>query len=247
MAGRRLLWLATAGILATALLPGCGDDDAAPETTPFTLTVTPGNVFGAVPGAAWGLLVTVGDEGPDGGAVDLTATAEGATITVEPARIEAGEIAEVTVVADAATEERPLDIVITARRGEVEHSVATSTVVVPWEDDRGPYARDLLEVFATWLGENRPDLGIGPETEFSGSMVAPQLLVVSHYLFRSGDWEAGMSWHVMTPPDDWADLYLRPGDSSVPTLAFRLASQAAAFEDGVVEITETTPPDEVVR
>jgi hypothetical protein len=51
----------------------------------------------------------------------------------------------------------------------------------------------------------------------------------------------------MVPPDDWADLYLRPRDEAAPTLAFRLASQAAALEDGVIEITPTQVPAEVTR
>ncbi len=163
------------------------------------------------------------------------------------AEVRPGEVAEVTVIADQATEERPLEIVVTGSRGEIEQVATRATTVFAWEDDRGAYATTLLGVFSSWLAEERPDLGLDNTTEFSGSFVAPGLLVVSHYLFMSDDWEVGLSWHVMVPPDDWAEIYLRPRSEPAPTLAFRLASQDAALSDGNIAIEEVTPPIEIVR
>jgi len=156
-------------------------------------------------------------------------------------------VAEVTVIADAATKERPLAITVTGRRGDVEETAQRSTTVSPWGDDRGDDAARLLTIFTAWLAEHEPELGIDAGTEFSGSFVAPGLLVVSHYLYLSDDWELGLSWHVMVPPDDWAAIYLRPRDEAVPTHAFELASQRGALADGVVVVAEVAPPSEVVR
>jgi hypothetical protein len=71
--------------------------------------------------------------------------------------------------------------------------------------------------------------------------------VVSHYEFTNDDYELGLSWHIMVPPDDWSELYLRPRDELNPTRAFRMSSWSAAMEGGEVEFTEVSPPAEVVR
>jgi hypothetical protein len=230
-------------ILAAALV-GCGgaDDEVA---SPFTLTVEPEFVQGAIPGAVTGVMVTI--ESETEAPVALTATATDAEVTVVPGTISPGEVAEVTVVAAAGADGRPMEIVVTGRRGDVEATGTRSTTVFDWADDRAGYAATLLGLFTTWLEAERPDLGITPDTEFSGSLVAPGLLVVSHYLFLSDDWEVGLSWHVMIPPDDWSEIYFRPRGGGVPTLAFRLSSQAGALEGGVVEISEAPPPVEVMR
>jgi hypothetical protein len=86
-----------------------------------------------------------------------------------------------------------------------------------------------------------------PESEFEGAMVAPRLLVVSHYMFTNELYELGVSWHVTVAPDDWAELYLRPRDELHPTRAFRVSSWSAALAGEPVEFTDVAPPDEVVR
>lgn len=229
--------------LVAALLAACGDDDT---TVPFTLHLSPEFVQGAIPGTPTGVLATIEDESAGGAPVTITATADGATVTVAPTEIVAGEVAEVTVVPDATAIERPIEIVVTATRGDLVVTERRTTTVMTWEDDRGDDADALLAVFVEWLAAERPELGIGPDTGFNGSLSAPGLLIVNHYLYLSDEWEVGLSWHIMIPPDDWADIYLRPRDEAAPTLGFRLSSQAAA-RDGVIEIAEVTPPAEVVR
>jgi hypothetical protein len=242
---RRVLCGAVSLLLATTALAGCGGGEGA--DVPFTIDLAPEFVQGAIPGAASGVLVMISNESTTDASVALGAMAEGAEVAVEPDSIRAGEVAEVTVVADPATMQRPLDIVVTGRRGDIEVTVTKSTEVFPWEDDRGEYAGILLDVFTTWLAQNEAELGIDEATELSGSFVAPGLFVVSHYCYISEEWELGLSWHVMVPPDDWAEIYLRPRGEERPTLAFRLASQAAALEDGDVTISAVDPPLEVVR
>ena len=232
------------GIPTAAVVPACGEEAAA---VPFTVRLAPEFVQGIIPGATTDVLVTISNATETDEPVELAASAEGATVTVEPAKIRDGEVAEVTVVADPAAADTPLDIVVTGQRGDLEETTTKSAIIFAWEDDRGPYAATLLGLFTTWLAEEEPALGIDAETTFAGSYVAPGLLVVSHYLFLSKDWEVGLSWHVMVPPDDWAEIYLRPRDAAAPTLAYRLASQAAALEQGTVQISAVPAPTEVVR
>lgn len=238
---RRITLLAF--VVVATVLGACGDDAA---TTPFTLQIAPAFVQGAVPGATTGVIVTITNDSATDEPVTITAAAPGALVTVVPGEIRDNEVAEIWVIPDPATEERELEITVTGTRGEIVVTATKAAVVMPWDDDRGDEADDLLAVFVGWLDANRPDLGIGPDTGFTGSLSAPGLLVVSHYLYLSDEWELGLAWHVMIPPDDWADIYLRPRAAAAPTLAFRLASQAAARQ-GTVEITEVTPPAEIVR
>jgi hypothetical protein len=231
-------------LVLVVLLVSCGDGDDAP----FELQIGPEFVQGVIPGEQLVLLATVED--PAGaGPVAVTAEAEAGQVIVDPGSIEAGQVAEVTFVADPAPGgvEAPFTVTVAAVRGSVEKTAEVSSVIVPWQDTLAPTANDILTVFEEWLGAKEPELGITPETEFEGTLVAPNLLVVSHYAFFDAEWELGLSWHIMVAPDDWAQLYLRPRDKMAPTRAFELSSWSAALAGEPVEITEVPPPDEVTR
>ena len=103
-------------------------------------------------------------------------------------------------------------------------------------------AREHLDLFLPWLAANRPDLGLSPATVFTGTS-ASHLLVVTHYLFVSAEWEVGVEWHVMVPPHDWTRIYLRHRWSEAwPSIAFEIASVAAG--DPPVAVA---PPPAVTR
>jgi hypothetical protein len=232
----RLRWL----LVSTLVVAACGSAPA----EPFELRVGPEFVQGMIPGVECPLLVTIESDSDD--PVTIAAMAEGATVAVDPVRLTPGEVGEVRLVAGPVSEEALVRVVVAAARDGLSQEVTKETVALPWTDTVSGEARDLFGVFATWLEANRPELGITAGTWWEGAPVAPQLLVVSHYLFESADYEAGLSWHIMIPPDDWAEVYLRPRDEPAPTVAFRLSSRAAA-ESGTVEIVEIPPPLEVVR
>lgn len=240
---------ALAVVIVTGLLAAaaCGDDGEPGDASPFELVVQPQFVQGAFPGQAVTVLVTVEDSTAGGGEVSLTASFPSGTAAVEPERIGPGEIAEVTLTADAVTEEREAELTITAKRGLVEQSATRAVAVIPGEDDRGPTARDILAIFTAWLAEAHPDLGITPDSAFDGSMVAPRLLVVSHYMFIDEQYELGLSWHVTIPPDDWSELYLRPRGELRPTRAFRMSSWTAGLAGEEVAFTEVAPPEAIMR
>jgi hypothetical protein len=229
-------------VLVCVLVAGCSGGAAADE--PFQLTLSPDIVQGLYPATQTMLLAEVVSESVE--PVSLSASVTGGTVTVVPVTADPGEIVEVLVISDLETEEVPMTITLTGVRGDVEASAVRQTVVRPFEDTLEPTARDILRVFTTWLAENRPELEITPSTEFEGAAVCP-LLVVSHYMFVSDDWELGLSWHIMVAPDDWSELYLRPRNELAPTVAYRLASWSTALNGGVVEITEVPAPPEIVR
>lgn len=245
-------------VVVSVLAVSCGDGSAPGSTvppatsTPATVPAStpqfrlePEFVQGAIPGADLVLLVALAEGEP--GSVDLEAEVTGAEVRIDPATIAGTEVAEVTVVPDPTDEERQLTVVVSATRNGATGEVTREFTVVAWPDDREPQAREILAMFLEWLADNRPELGLGPDTDLSGSFTAPLLLVVSHYTFYDEEWEIGLSWHVMVPPDDFSEIYLRPRDELQPTLAFRLDSWQTALETGEVNLAEVAPPAEVVR
>ncbi|MEX1208749.1 MAG: hypothetical protein WEE36_09165 [Acidimicrobiia bacterium] len=229
--------------LGFVLLLGSIGACSSTEAVPFELTVSPEFVHGLVPGAPVIVVATITDEAATDQPAIITATAEGASVAVEPATIQSGEVAEIVINAEPTADDRPITIEVTATRGKELKSASWQTTVFAVEDDRGPYARELLALFTAWLADNEPDLGITPTTEFSGAMTSPELLVVSHYAFVSDEWELRLSWHIMVPPDDWSEITLRARDELLPTVAYRMASQRAALVgDLVIEQVDIQSP-----
>jgi hypothetical protein len=152
-------------------------------------------------------------------------------------------VAEVTVVAPVVTEES--DLVVTfigARAGEPGHSVRRTIPTVPREGPDPDEARAHLDQFLPWLAATHPELGLGPSTPFRGTP-ASNLLVVTHYLFFSDEWEIGLNWHVMIAPDDWSRIYLRHRWTEAwPSRAFEIGSVSAASTPLEIE-----PPTEIFR
>ncbi len=228
-------------LLVCILIAACS---GAAADEPFQIEISPNIIQGLYPATQTMILAEVVSESDE--PVSLSASVTGGSVFVVPATAAPGEIVEVFVTSEPETDEVPMTITLTGARGDVEVSAARQTVVRPFEDTLEPTARDILDVFTTWLAENRPELEITPTTEFEGVAVCP-LLVVSHYMFLSDDWELGLSWHIMVAPDDWSELYLRPRTELAPTLAYRLASWSTALNEGVVEIAEVPAPPEIVR
>jgi hypothetical protein len=57
------------------------------------------------------------------------------------------------------------------------------------------------------------------------------------------EWEMGVRWHVMIPPYDWAEIYLRHRHTEIsPSLAFKIPSLDAQDAPEVVD-----PPESVWR
>jgi hypothetical protein len=229
-------------ITALSLSAGCSSEDL----VVFHIQVIPEQLNGdAIAGQQCVFLVTVVHEGEGGSekAVSLSATAPGSTVAVNPQAIVPGQVAEVTVIPGQASIGNNIEVTVLGERGELTDEKVITFDVVEGEDDRGPYATELRDKFVAWLTTNHPELGITNETEWSGTMVSPRWLVVSHYLFFSEDWEMHVSWHIMVPPYDWARIDLRHRfDEETPSYAFEISSVDADSEPCPID-----PPESVWR
>ena len=172
-------------------------------------------------------------------AAEISAEADNADITVEHKTIKAGEVAEVIVIPNANSVGKSVNLTITAKLGSSSDTKKITFDVIEGEDDRKEYATELRDKFVAWLEVNHPELGITKETEWTGTMVSPQWLVVSHYLFFSDEWEMHVEWHIMIAPDDWAKIDLRKRFSeSKPSSAFEISSREGNTTPKSIEVPE---------
>ena len=227
--------------LAVCLIPGCEDG----KSIPFSMQVIPDQIKPAVPGQRCVFLVVISDEregSATGKPVNISATAPDATVEVDPPGAPPGLVAEVTVIPNEGTLGKTLSATICAERDRLQH---TETVaIVMWD---GPLREGILEgflagaagkrdVFTPWLAANHPELGITPETEWTATYAKVLMPVANYCLFFSDEWEMGLVFHVMIPPDDWVYIYLRRRYAEVrPSQAFMISSLAAQEEPHAID------------
>lgn len=234
-------------VAIVALAPGCGETD---ENAAFHINVipeTPKNINGepffkeAIVGQHFVFLVTITDEAEAGELpVTISGEAPGAEVVIYHEDIFEGEVAEVVVMPTPASIGQIIEVTITGNRGSASDEKVASFEVTEGEDDRQEYAEMLLDRFISWLATNHPELGITEDTLWDGTTVSPKLLVVSHYLFFSDEWEAHIEWHVMIPPYDWARIDLRHRfDELEPSYAFEISSVNATSEPVAIEVPDT--------
>lgn len=201
----------------------------------FFMEVIPANMEDTVVGQRCVFLVDVEEpEWSNGPAVNISAVPLvipfDASVAVNPQAITPGQVAEVTVIPDEASANSTLRVTVIGERGRVKKTESITINVGaglagPLEDSMGPLAAEIRDKFVPWLAENQPELGITNETEWTGTIVRPHIVVVMYYLFFSEDWEMGVSWHVTIPPHNWARIYLRHRFTEAsPSYAFELSS-----------------------
>ena len=236
-------------------------------STPFTMTVIPAEIDDAIYEQRIVLLVAVEDSDMQlaAGPVHISAAAEGAGITVEPADIVPGQVCEITVIPheQSASETGPklaptllrssdkywpgdeLVVTVLGERSGFKQSQDVSLNMLPGEDMTLEDATAVRNRFIPYLSASHPEFGITDQTEWIPTIVKPHILVVTHYLFFSDEWELGVMWHVMIPPYDWAKIYLRHRYTDMqPQYAFEISSISA---DPPLEPYPIDPPDEVDR
>lgn len=216
------------------------------EATPFTLKVIPDMLKGdAITGQRVVFLVTVenDDSIQDGQAVKISASASRSEVSVEPMEISPEQVAEVNVIPDVSSVGSNITVTVNAERGGLKHSQTIDFTVIPGEDFLGEYAMEVRDKFVPWLAASHPELGITNETQWTGTIVSPRWLVVSHYLFFSNDWEMHIYWHIMIPPYDWGRIDLRHRfTETVPSLSFEITSLTEGVSPGTMD-----PPESVWR
>ena len=171
--------------------------------------------------------------------VKISAKAAGAQITVYNEAMKNGKIAEVVVVPKPSSVGKTLTVNFTGQCGGQAYKKVISFDVIEGEDDRKAYAQELQARFIAYLEAEHPELGITRQTQWSGTMVSPQWLIVSHYLFFSDEWEMHIQWHIMVPPSDWARIDLRRRyTEEKPSAAFEISSVAGKSTPIPMEIPE---------
>lgn len=235
LAGLALVWGAV----------GCQSTGVDPDVA-FTLASSPEHVNRVIPGSRPLILVTAESDSTAPIALSGTASVEGIPISIEPATIAAGDVAEVWATVPVVAEEIAVTITVSGRRGTVERQLAFEASLVPGEDDLFATATDIAAVFLDELQGDVSGLPADPTGLTSGTPVAG-LLVVSHYAWFTPEYEIGLGWHIMIAPDDFAELYLRPRDALSPSQAFRLDSWSTALAGGAHTITEIPTPAAVTR
>ena len=133
-----------------------------------------------------------------------------------------------------------LTVTILGERGDEIQTQAATVVVRPGEDLLLDPAVEMRDRFIPWLAENHPELGITSQTGWTGTIVTPHILVVTHYLFLTDEWEMEVRWHVMIPPYDWAMIYLRRrGVETRPSYAFKIDSVSGNTAPYMIDPPET--------
>ena len=204
---------------------------ASSSTAAFTLEVVPDRFIGKSIGGQRVLLLVRVSGDPGDGAVTLRAEAAGAggaAVEVEPAQLAPGTIGEVLVVPAPISGEADLTVTVTASRDGQEQRIERTVPIVEGSDGDAQTARAYLDRFVPWLATTHPELGISEGTVWQGTP-GSWVLIVTHYVFISADWEVDLAWHVMTPPNDWIRIQLRHRWSeSVPSIAFEIPSAAGS-------------------
>ena len=119
-----------------------------------------------------------------------------------------------------------------------------ATIPVVLGDSEEPeMAPEVRGRFVSWLEANHPELNITSGTDWTGTLVTPRFLVVTHYLYFSEEWEIHVYWHVMIEPYNWAKIELRHRFTELsPSYAFEISSLTQGDDPISME-----PPDEVWR
>ena len=176
-----------------------------------------------------------------GEAIELSATDPGimATLAIHPGSITPGQVAEVSIIPSVSSINHTFTVTITAKRHGMVQTKIVSLEVIPGEDDLIQYAEKMRDRFGPWLSENHPELGITNETEWTGTIANPRIIVVMHYIFYTDEWEMYLTWHVTIPPHDWTRIYLRPRfTESRPSYAFEISSVKGQEEPHLIEVPD---------
>lgn len=241
---KRFIYLSSSIFLCSVLFFCFSNCQKSKSTSPvlnfFTLTVYPDRIIDAIPGQRCVFLVTFEESGSDGGSVQITTSPADTNIEIIPQSIASGQVCEVSVTPDQTD---TLEIVIQGKRDNLMQSETFEIFITEGEDQSEAAAGEIRNLFVDWLAENRPELGISQETEWTGTILNPHINIVGYYLFFSKDWELCLWWHVMIPPNDWARMYLRHRLTEFTSShAFEIVSLSSPDS-----IRAITPPDSVYR
>ena len=187
-------------------------------------------------------LVAIEENGNGNGygeAVEISATVSGAAVSVNNPTIKPRQVAEVIVIPDQTSSNKVLTISIYGDRSGFRQIENVDVEVLDWDDDLSEIAEAMRDKFVPWLTVNHPEFGISSETQWTGTVVNPGILVVMHYMFYSEDWEMYVTWHVTIAPYDWTRIYLRPRFTETrSTMAYEISSVKGEEEPHSIELPD---------
>jgi hypothetical protein len=230
-------------VVGVVLVSGCGQGG---ERLPrLTLQATPDGAIGGYRGsiALWVVNVNV----DPAGAHPVTVRAQsvdGVPCEVVPPQLDRSGVIEVIARPGPTAPRRAVDVVVSANVEETPIAGQAQLVlplqVLSYRDQLGPEARRRFALFTAYLAAQHPEFGLDQNTTWDGWVPAPNILVVMWYSFLSADYEALIRWHVMIPPYDWTEVFLRQRGSADCVWAGKIPTDGAAVE-------EMTPPDPFPR
>jgi hypothetical protein len=225
-------------VVGAVLVSGCGGGRAIPG---LALQATPDGAIGGYRGSAALWVVNVELEPAGAHRVVLTAQAvDGVTCEVVPPQLDGSGVVEVIARPGATAPRRGVDVVVSANLQEapmVGHAqLRLPLEVLNYRDQLGTEARRRFALFSAYLAAQHPEFGLEENTPWEGWVPTPNILEVMWYSFLSADYEALIRWHVMIPPYDWTEAFLRQRGSTGCVWAGKIPTDGAPVE-------EVTPPD----
>jgi hypothetical protein len=181
----------------------------------------------------------------DAGRVALTAqSTSGIPCEIVPAQLDGPGTVEVIARPGAAAPRRAGSVIVRAQTDDApiagQAQLTLPLEVLPYRDQLGTEARQRFALFTDYLAAQHPEFGIDRTTAWEGWVPAPNILVVMWYSFLSNGYEALIRWHVMIPPYDWTEVFLRERGSADCVWAGKIPTAGAPVE-------EVEPPDPFPR
>ena len=174
------------------------------------------------------------------GTVQLRVEADsslGASVTMR-SLIASRKIAEVLLAPKADAVPGRYTVTVISTHAGAERRLRLLVNVMEWT---GPEAAEALaqrEKFRDWCVQQRPELAEAFSAPRALYNTYPEILIVEHRTFLTGDYEVRVCNHVMVPPDDWSMIRLRKRDSAEPVFAARRESDGTIREIPVSQYPE---------
>lgn len=99
-----------------------------------------------------------------------------------------------------------------------------------WTSDNLPDAIIKRDELIDWLEVEHPEFGTFTGKNCYAYVTYPAHLVVEHWTFLYEDWELRICYHVMVPPYDWSELWLREHGEVDAIFAARRESDGTIYE-----------------
>ena len=234
------------GVFATVLLfaglGGCATSKhASPAAAEFSLESSPAHVNRIIAGRRPLNIISASGERA-ATAITLTASSSlnGMAVSFQSPTIDPGGSAvELWASVPEVSEDTPVTVTVTGRRGSTEHTITFTATIIPGVDDIASTANDIVAIFLRDLQGKVAGLADEASALPNGTPVAG-LLVVTHYAWFTDRYEIGLAWHIMVAPNDFAEFYVRPRNGLTPSQAYRVNSWSTALKGGAYTMSEIT-------